>query len=120
MTEGGVDYSFECVGLASLLNEAFISTRTGTGKTVMLGMEKHAAPISLGSFDLLRGRVICGSLFGGLKSKLDIPILVDHYLKKELNLDSFITHELNFKEINKAFALLEEGKSLRCILWMDK
>jgi Zn-dependent alcohol dehydrogenase len=48
----------------------------------MLGMEKHAAPISLGSFDLLRGRVICGSLFGGLKSKLDIPILVDHYLKK--------------------------------------
>lgn len=50
----------------------------------MLGMEKHAAPISLGSFDLLRGRNICGSLFGGLKSKLDIPILVDHYLKKVL------------------------------------
>ncbi|CAH2033617.1 unnamed protein product [Thlaspi arvense] len=120
MTGGGVDYSFECVGLASLLNEAFMSTRTGSGKTVMLGMEKHAAQINLGSFDLLRGRSICGSLFGGLKSKVDIPILVDHYLKKELNLDSFITHELNFEEINKAFDLLEEGKSLRCIIWMNK
>ncbi|XP_023644408.1 alcohol dehydrogenase-like 1 isoform X1 [Capsella rubella] len=120
MTGGGVDYSFECVGLASLLNEAFISTRTGSGKTIMLGLEKHAAPISLGSFDLLRGRNICGSFFGGFKSKLDIPILVDHYLKMELNLDDFITHELNFQEINKAFDLLKEGKSLRCIIWMDK
>ncbi|CAF2046213.1 unnamed protein product [Brassica rapa] len=120
MTGGGVDYSFECVGLPSILSEAFISTRTGSGKTVMLGMGKHAAPISLGSFDLLSGRTICGSLFGGLKSKLDIPVLVDHYLKKELNLDSFITHELKFQEINKAFELLEEGKSLRCIIWMDK
>ncbi|CAN8304450.1 unnamed protein product [Cochlearia groenlandica] len=117
--EGGVDYSFECVGLASLLNEAFLSTRTGSGKTVMLGMEKHAETISIGSFDLLKGRSLHGSLFGGLKSKIDIPILVDYYLKKELNLDSFITHELKFEEINKAFELLEEGKSLRCIMWMD-
>ncbi|KAF3586515.1 hypothetical protein F2Q69_00027337, partial [Brassica cretica] len=85
MTGGGVDYSFECVGLPSILSEAFISTRTGSGKTVMLGMGKHAAPISLGSFDLLSGRTICGSLFGGLKSKLDIPVLVDHYLKKVLH-----------------------------------
>ncbi|KAF8104931.1 hypothetical protein N665_0165s0020 [Sinapis alba] len=120
MTGGGVDYSFECVGLPSLLTEAFISTRRGTGKTIMLGMGKHAAPVSLGSFDLLSGRTVCGSLFGGLKSKLDIPVLVDHYLKKELNLDDFITHELKFEEINKAFELLEEGKSLRCIIWMDK
>lgn len=105
-----------------------------------------------GSLDLLRGRHVCGSLFGGLKPKLDIPILVDHYLKKvytliyqfrlqflvikkyftyfqlcmlifslyELNLDSFITHELKFEEINKAFDLLVQGKSLRCILWMNK
>ncbi|KFK44338.1 hypothetical protein AALP_AA1G245100 [Arabis alpina] len=120
MTGGGVDYSFECVGLASLMNEAFMSTRKGSGKTVVLGMEKHGAPISLGSFDLIAGRDICGCLFGGLKSKLDIPILVDHYLKKELNLDSFITHELKFDEINKAFDLLEKGKSLRCTIWMDK
>lgn len=56
--------------------------KQGSGKTIVLGMEKHGAPISLGSFDLLVGRNVCGSLFGGLKPKLDIPILVDHYLKK--------------------------------------
>ncbi|XP_010448937.1 PREDICTED: alcohol dehydrogenase-like 5 [Camelina sativa] len=120
MTRGGVDYSFECVGLPSLLTEAFNSTRTGSGKTVVLGIDKDLTPTSLGCLDLFRGRHICGSMFGGLKPKLDIPILVDHYLKKELNLDSFITHELKFEEINKAFDLLVQGKSLRCILWMDK
>ncbi|KAL1225805.1 Alcohol dehydrogenase-like 2 [Cardamine amara subsp. amara] len=120
MTEGGVDYSFECIGLASIMEEAFNSTRTGSGKTVILGMEKYAMPISLGSYDLLRGRSISGTLFGGLKPKLDIPILVDRYLKKELNLDGLITHELSFDEINKAFDLLTEGSSIRCVLWMDK
>ncbi|CAN8291899.1 unnamed protein product [Cochlearia groenlandica] len=121
MTEGGgVDYSFECIGLASLMEEAFNSTRAGSGKTVILGMEKYGLPISLGSYDILRGRTICGTLFGGLKPKLDIPILIDRYLRKELNLDGFITHELSFEEINKAFDLLLEGKSIRCIIWMDK
>ncbi|ESQ34552.1 hypothetical protein EUTSA_v10007889mg [Eutrema salsugineum] len=120
MTKGGVDYSFECIGLASLMEEAFNSTRTGSGKTVILGMEKYKLPVSLGSYDLLRGRTICGTLFGGLKPKLDIPILVDRYLKKELNLDGFITHELSFEEINKAFNLSMEGNSIRCVLWMDK
>ncbi|KAL0699869.1 hypothetical protein Bca4012_055991 [Brassica carinata] len=107
MTGGGVDYSFECIGLASLMEEAFNSTRTGSGKTVILGMEKNASPISLGSHAILRGRSVCGSLFGGLKPKVDIPILVDRYLKKELNLDGFITHEISFAEINKAFDLLQ-------------
>ncbi|CAH8382988.1 unnamed protein product [Eruca vesicaria subsp. sativa] len=120
MTEGGVDYSFECIGLTSSMEEAFNSTRTGAGKTVILGMEKQMLPISLGSHDLLRGRTICGTLFGGLKPKLDIPILVDSYLKKELNLDGFITHELSFEEINKAFDLLVKGKTIRCVLWIDK
>ncbi|ESQ55144.1 hypothetical protein EUTSA_v10025421mg [Eutrema salsugineum] len=120
ITGGGVDYSFECIGLTSVLSEAFTSTRTGTGKTIVLGIDKHLEPTNLDSFDLFRGKHVCGSLFGGLKPKLDIPILVNRYLKKELNLDSFITHELNFEEINKAFDLLEQGKSLRCILWMDK
>lgn len=120
MTEGGVDYSFECIGLTSLMEEAFNSTRTGSGKTVILGMEKQMLPISLGSHDLLRGRTICGTLFGGLKPKVDIPILVDSYLKRELNLNGFITHELSFEEINKAFDLLVKGETIRCVLWMDK
>ncbi|VVB17221.1 unnamed protein product [Arabis nemorensis] len=101
MTGGGVYYSFVCVGLNSSIS--VVSTRTGTGKTVVLGIDKYLAPTSLDSFDLFRGKSVCGGLFGGLKPKLDIPILLDHYLKKELNLDSFITHKLKFEQINNAF-----------------
>ncbi|KAL0698983.1 hypothetical protein Bca4012_055105 [Brassica carinata] len=96
MTEGGVDYSFECIGLTSLMEEAFNSTRT------ML-------PISLGSHDLLRGRTICGTLFGGLKPKLDIPILVDSYLKKQYHLENEGKQVKEVVASEEAPAAAEEG-----------
>ncbi|XP_073221042.1 alcohol dehydrogenase-like 7 isoform X2 [Cicer arietinum] len=92
MTGGGADYCFECVGMASLVHEAYASCR----KTLM------------------------GSLFGGLKPKTDVPILLKRYIDKELNLDDFVTHEVEFKDINKAFDLLIKGQSLRCLIWMHK
>ncbi|KAK0576896.1 hypothetical protein LWI29_025025 [Acer saccharum] len=119
MTDGGADYCFECIGLSSVMKDAFDSSRQGWGKTVILGVEMHGSPISLNCYDLLIGRSVCGSLFGGLRSKSDIPLLVHKYLNKELHLDEFITNEVRFQEINKAFELLEQGKGLRCIIWMD-
>ncbi|KAK1555183.1 hypothetical protein Q3G72_023042 [Acer saccharum] len=119
MTDGGADYCFECIGLSSVMKDAFDSSRQGWGKTVILGVEMHGSPISLNCYDLLIGRSVCGCLFGGLRSKSDIPLLVHKYLNKELHLDEFITNEVRFQEINKAFELLEQGKSLRCIIWMD-
>ncbi|KAJ4701375.1 Alcohol dehydrogenase-like [Melia azedarach] len=119
MTDGGADYCFECIGLASAMEDAFSSSREGWGKTVILGAEMHGSPVSLKSFEILSGRTICGSLFGGMKPKSDIPILAQKYLDKELHLDEFITHEVSFQDINKAFDLLLEGKSLRTIIWMD-
>ncbi|KAL3514206.1 hypothetical protein ACH5RR_026923 [Cinchona calisaya] len=120
MTDGGADYCFECVGSTSLMKDAFDSSRPGCGKTVILGMDMHGSPLSIHPFEILTGRCIVGAIYGGVKSKQDIPILVEKYLQKELNLDGFITHEIKFKDINKAFDLLLEGKSLRCIIWMDK
>ncbi|XP_078444268.1 alcohol dehydrogenase-like 7 isoform X2 [Wolffia australiana] len=120
MTHGGADYCFECIGLASLVTEAFASSRKGWGKTVVLGVEMNGEPFSIDSAEMLQGRTITGSLFGGIKAKTDIPILVKQYLNKELRLDEFITHELRFQEINKAFDLLERGKCIRCIIWMDR
>lgn len=120
MTNGGADYSFECIGLASLMNDAFFSTRKGFGKTVIIGVEMHGQPLSLNCYEILRGKTVSGSFFGGLKPKSDIPLLVNKYLNKELDLDKFISHEIKFEEINKAFDLLLGGKSLRCIIWMDK
>ncbi|XP_044510564.1 alcohol dehydrogenase-like 2 [Mangifera indica] len=120
MTAGGADYCFECIGLASVIEEAFSSSREGWGKTVILGMVMPGTPLSLSGFELLRGRSVCGSLFGGLKPKTDLPLLAQKYLNKELHLDDFITHQVSFIDINKAFELLLEGKSLRCIIWMDR
>lgn len=119
MTDGGADYCFECIGLASLMSDAFNSSRMG-GKTIILGLEMHGNPISIDSAEILKGRCIMGSFFGGIKPKTDISILAKQYLNKELHLDEFITHEVNFKDINKAFDLLIQGKSLRCIIWMDQ
>ena len=85
----------------------------------MLGVSNGVAPISIPSQDILRGRSVVGSLFGGLKPKADIPILAQKYLDKELELDEFVTHEMGFHDINAAFELLTQGKCLRCIIWMD-
>ncbi|KAL3505460.1 hypothetical protein ACH5RR_035301 [Cinchona calisaya] len=121
MTDGGADYCFECVGLASLVHEAYASCRKGWGKTVVLGVDKPGSQLNFSSFEVLHsGKSLMGSLYGGLKPKSDIPILIQRYLDKELELDKFVTHEVNFEDINKAFDLLLEGKSLRCVIWMDK
>lgn len=121
MTDGGADYCFECVGLSSLVHEAFASCRKGWGKTVVLGVDKPGAQINLSSFDVLHsGKILTGSLFGGLKAKSDIPILLQRYKDKELQLDEFVTHEMSFDDINKAFDLLIQGKCLRCVMWMNK
>ncbi|XP_057796989.1 alcohol dehydrogenase-like 7 [Salvia miltiorrhiza] len=121
MTDGGADYCFECVGKASLVEEAFDCCRKGWGKTIVLGVDRPGTLLQFKSTEVLvSGKTILGSLFGGLKPKLDIPILVKKYMDKELELDKFVTHEVGFEEINKAFDLLHQGKSLRCVIWMDK
>ncbi|KAK4723129.1 hypothetical protein R3W88_013362 [Solanum pinnatisectum] len=115
MTNGGADYCFECVGLATLVQGR------GWGKTIVLGLDKPDAQLNLSSFEVLQSqKTLTGSFFGGLKPKSDVPILVKRYLDKELELDKFVTHEVNFEDINKAFDLLIQGKSLHCVIWMDK
>ncbi|KAL6995945.1 Oxidoreductases acting on the CH-OH group of donors With NAD(+) or NADP(+) as acceptor [Sarracenia purpurea var. burkii] len=121
LTGGGADYCFECVGLASLVHEAFACCRKGWGKAIVLGVAKPGTQLTLSSHDVLHnGKTLAGSLFGGLKPKSDIPILVKRYMDKELQLDKFVTHEVHFEDINKAFDLLIEGKCLRCVIWMNK
>ncbi|WJX64427.1 hypothetical protein P8452_49208 [Trifolium repens] len=121
MTGGGADYCFECVGMASLVHEAYASCRKGWGKTIMLGVDKPGSKVSINSSDILfQGKSLMGSIFGGLKPKTDVPILFKRYMDKELNLDDFVTHEVQFKDINKAFDLLVKGECLRCVIWMDK
>ncbi|CAM8979700.1 unnamed protein product [Rhodiola kirilowii] len=120
MTDGGVDYSFECVGSRAVFAEAFKSSRPGGSKTVMIGVATDGLPTSFEPHELYRGRSVSGTYLGGVKPKTDIPLFVQKHLDQELNLEGFISHQIEFKDINKAFELLEQGKSVRCIIWMEK
>ncbi|KAI3816948.1 hypothetical protein L1987_10733 [Smallanthus sonchifolius] len=121
MTGGGADYCFECVGSTSLVHEAYACCRKAWGKTIVLGFDQSGAMLSFNSHYVIdNGKTLTGALFGGLKPKSDIPVLIKRYMAKELQLDEFVTHEVDFKDINNAFNLLLEGKSLRCVIWMNK
>ncbi|GKF47013.1 alcohol dehydrogenase-like 7 protein, partial [Tanacetum coccineum] len=83
MTDGGADYCFECVGLTSMIQEAYASSRQGWGKTVVLGYDLSGKPLTLSSYEVLHsGKSITGSLFGGLKPKHDVPILIKRCMDK--------------------------------------
>ncbi|EEE58467.1 hypothetical protein OsJ_09715 [Oryza sativa Japonica Group] len=110
MTDGGADYCFECIGLASVMSDAFRSSREGWGKTIILGVEMHGAPLSIPSLEILNGKCVMGSLFGGVKPKQDIPILADKYLNKELELDKFITHEVPLKTSTRHLTFCCRGR----------
>ncbi|KAM7514010.1 hypothetical protein LguiA_003593 [Lonicera macranthoides] len=98
MIDGGADYCFECVGLSSLVIEAYGCCRKGWGKVVVLGVDKPGSELNFSSFEVFHhDKTITGKLFGGLKPKYDIPILVKRYMDKELQLDEFVTHEVKCK-----------------------
>ncbi|CAL4937990.1 unnamed protein product [Urochloa decumbens] len=120
MTGGGVDCSFECVGVPSVMTDAFRSTKLGNGKTIVLGMGKETDQLCVPALELLFGKSVIGSALGGIKPKTDIPIIAKKCMNKELELDGLVTHEVGLGEINTAFDLMLQGKSLRCIIWMGK
>ncbi|PON60590.1 Alcohol dehydrogenase superfamily, zinc-type [Parasponia andersonii] len=114
MTGRGADNCFECVGPASVVQEAYACW---WGKTIVLGADKPGSEVTLPSTDILHsGKTLLGSLFGGIKPRSDIPVLLKRY---ELQLDEFVTHEVSFEDINKAFDLLNDGHCLRCVIRMD-
>ncbi|OMO85450.1 Alcohol dehydrogenase superfamily, zinc-type [Corchorus olitorius] len=86
MTGGGADYCFECVGLASLVQEAYASCRKGWGKTIVMGVDKPGAQLNFNSFEVLHsGKALMGSLYGGAKPKSDVPLMLKQYMDKVIN-----------------------------------
>ncbi|KAK9146242.1 hypothetical protein Sjap_006145 [Stephania japonica] len=116
LTDGGVDYSFECIGNVSVMRAALECCHKGWGTSVIVGVAASGQEISTRPFQLVTGRVWKGTAFGGFKSRSQVPWLVDKYMKKEIKVDEYITHNLTLGEINKAFDLLHEGGCLRCVL----
>lgn len=119
LTNGGADYSFECVGDTGVISTALQSCCDGWGLTVTLGVPKAKPEVSAHYGLFLSGRTLKGSLFGGWKPKSELPSLVDMYIRKEIQIDELITHDMPFKDINKAFDLMREGKCLRCVIHVN-
>lgn len=115
-TDGGLDYTFDCVGNVHTMRAALESCHKGWGTSVIVGVAAAGEEISTRPFQLITGRVWKGTAFGGWKSKESVPKLVDEYMSKKLLLDEFITHNLSFDKINEAFDLLHTGKCLRVVL----
>jgi len=116
MSDGGVDYSFECIGNTDIVYQGFLATHDAWGLTVLLGFDSSLRKLSLLPTELFMGRRIVASIFGGFKGKSQLPNLIEKCVNKEVQVEEFITHELPFADINKSFDLLLEGKSLRCVL----
>ncbi len=116
MTDGGVDYSFECIGNVQLMRAALECCHKGWGESTIIGVAPAGAEISTRPFQLVTGRVWRGSAFGGVKGRTELPGIVDQVLAGELDLDPFITHQLPLERINEAFDLMHEGKSIRTVI----
>ncbi len=116
MTDGGVDYSFEAVGNVKLMRAALECCHKGWGESTIIGVAGAGQEICTRPFQLVTGRVWRGSAFGGVKGRSQLPGMVDQYMRGEIAIDPFITHEMGLEDINKAFDLMHEGKSIRSII----
>ena len=116
MTDGGVDYSFECIGNVEVMRSALECCHKGWGESMIIGVAGAGKEIHTRPFQLVTGRVWRGSAFGGVKGRTELPGMVEDYMNGKIDLDSFITHHLNFTDINEAFDLLHKGESIRTIL----
>lgn len=120
MTDGGVDFSFECIGNVNVMRSALECCHKGWGESVIIGVAGAGQEISTRPFQLVTGRVWRGSAFGGVKGRSELPEIVERYMAGEFALNDFITHTMGLEDINHAFDLMHEGKSIRSVIHYDK
>jgi len=116
LTRGGVDYSFECIGNVKVMRQALECTHKGWGESFIIGVAGAGQEISTRPFQLVTGRSWRGSAFGGARGRTDVPKIVDWYMDNKISIDPLITHTMPLEDINKAFDLMHEGKSIRSVI----
>jgi S-(hydroxymethyl)glutathione dehydrogenase/alcohol dehydrogenase len=116
MTDGGVDYSFECIGNVEVMREALECCHMGWGISTIIGVAGAGREICTRPFQLVTGRTWKGTAFGGVKGRSELPGYVDNYMNGKIELDSMVTHTMPLEEINTAFDLMHEGKSIRSVI----
>src|SRR5512144_2971961 len=116
LTDGGADFSFECIGNPATMRQALECCHKGWGQSIIIGVAAAGQEIATRPFQLVTGRVWKGSAFGGARGRTDVPKIVDWYMDKKINIDDLITHTMKLDEINTAFDLMHEGKSIRSVV----
>ncbi len=116
LTGGGADYSFECIGNVTTMRQALECAHKGWGESIIIGVAGAGQEISTRPFQLVTGRTWKGTAFGGARGRTDVPKIVDWYMDGKINIDDLITHSLPLEEINTAFDLMHEGKSIRSVV----
>jgi S-(hydroxymethyl)glutathione dehydrogenase/alcohol dehydrogenase len=116
LTDGGVDYSFECIGNVDVMRSALECCHKGWGESVIIGVAGAGQEIRTRPFQLVTGRVWRGSAFGGVKGRTQLPGMVQQAMRGEIQLDPFITHTLPLERINEAFDLMHSGESIRTVI----
>ncbi|MGL6162503.1 S-(hydroxymethyl)glutathione dehydrogenase/class III alcohol dehydrogenase [Microbulbifer sp.] len=120
LTDGGVDYSFECIGNVDVMRSALECCHKGWGESVIIGVAGAGQEISTRPFQLVTGRVWRGTAFGGVKGRSELPAIVERYLSGEFKLNDFITHTMGLDKINEAFDLMHRGQSIRSVIHFDQ
>jgi S-(hydroxymethyl)glutathione dehydrogenase / alcohol dehydrogenase len=116
LTDGGADYSFECIGNTQVMRQALECTHKGWGRSIIIGVAEAGAEISTRPFQLVTGRKWEGSAFGGARGRTDVPRIVDWYMEGKLKIDELITHKLPLDRINEGFDLMHRGESIRAVV----
>jgi len=116
LTDGGADYSFECIGNVAAMRQALECCQRGWGESIIIGVAGAGEEISTRPFQLVTGRVWRGSAFGGAKGRTDVPRFVDWYMSGKIEIDALITHQLPLERINEAFDLMHAGTSIRTVV----
>ena len=116
LTDGGVDYSFECIGNVEVMRQALECCHKGWGESVIIGVAGAGQEIATRPFQLVTGRVWRGTAFGGAKGRTDVPRIVDWYMDGKINIDDLITHQMPLEDINQGFDLMHEGESIRAVV----
>ena len=116
LTNGGVDYSFECIGNVDIMRNALECCHKGWGESYIIGVAGAGKEISTRPFQLVTGRSWKGTAFGGARGRTDVPKIVDWYMNGKIQIDPLITHTMRLDDINNAFTMMHNGESIRSVV----
>ncbi len=116
LTDGGVDYSFECIGDVDMMRSALECCHLGWGESIIIGVAGAGELIQTRPFNLVTGRTWKGTAFGGVKGRTELPGYVEQYLQGEIKVDELVTYTMPLSDINRAFELMHEGRSIRSVI----